>query len=128
MRELYGILGAVVGVPLEPSELAPPAGVYLVARAGAEVVAGGGLRLVTPEMAEIKRMYVRPQYRGRGVARVLLSALETEALRLGAHIARLDTGPQQPHALGLYRRSGYVEIDDWNQNPHATYWGEKRLA
>lgn len=128
MRELYSIAGAVVGVPLEPSELGPPAGVYLVARSGAEVVAGGGLRLVTPHIAEIKRMYVRPEYRGHGVGRALLAALEAEALPLGAHIARLDTGPKQPYALGLYRRSGYVDIDNWNQNPHATFWGEKHLA
>ncbi len=127
MRELYGIVGDI-GVPLEPSELGPPAGVYLVGRVGEAVAAGGGLRLVTPEIAEVKRMYVRPGFRGHGMARALLVALEAEAARLGANTARLDTGPSQPHAQSLYEGSGYQAIGNWNNNPHASFWGEKRLA
>jgi GNAT superfamily N-acetyltransferase len=128
MRALYNIAGPNVGVPLEPSELGPPAGVYLVGRVGGDVAAGGGLRLLSPEMAEIKRMYVRPAFRSRGLARSLLGALEREAHLLGAQIVRLDTGAKQPHARTLYERSGYVSIVNWNQNPDAAFWGEKRLS
>jgi GNAT superfamily N-acetyltransferase len=72
-------------------------------------------------------MYVAPAARGRGVARALLTALEDEARRLGYEVARLDTGPHQPHAERLYREAGYAEIANFNANPLASFWGEKRL-
>jgi len=127
MRELYAITGPI-GVPLEPEELAPPSGSYLVGWIDGEAAAGGGLRLLNPELAEIKRMYVRPAFRGQGLARALLAALEGEARRLGAGTARLDTGAKQTLAAGLYERSGYRRIGNWNNNPHAAYWGEKALS
>ena len=72
-------------------------------------------------------MYVVPEARGHGVAGVLLRALEDEGRRLGYAIARLDTGPHQPHAQRLYERAGYRSIANFNQNPFASFWGEKRL-
>jgi GNAT superfamily N-acetyltransferase len=126
MRALYDITGPI-GVPLEPEELGPPTGAYLVGWVGGEAAAGGGLRLITAELAEIKRMYVRPGFRGQGLGRALLGALEQTAATLGAALVRLDTGPKQPLAKRLYERSGYREIGNWNANPHAAFWGEKRL-
>jgi GNAT superfamily N-acetyltransferase len=79
-------------------------------------------------VAEIKRMYVRPSARSRGVAAALLAALEDAARTLGYTSARLDTGPKQPHALRLYRSAGYSELPPYNDNPYACFWGEKRLA
>jgi GNAT superfamily N-acetyltransferase len=73
-------------------------------------------------------MYVAPQARGQGVARVLLTALEDAARELGYAKVRLDTGPEQPHARRLYESAGYVEIADYNGNPHAGYWAEKPLG
>ncbi len=129
MKSLYRIPeDRMIGVPLHPEEMAPPSGVYLVGWEGDHPAAGGGVRLIGPEMAEIKRMYVRPPFRGRGRARALLEALEREAGRLGAVIVRLDTGPRQPQAQGLYERSGYRAIGNWNANPDASFWGEKRLV
>ena len=58
----------------------------------------GGIKRLPDGACEIKRMYVVPQARGRGVARELLEALEEEARALGYELARLDTGPRQPHA------------------------------
>jgi GNAT superfamily N-acetyltransferase len=127
MIALYAITTGIVGVPLKPEEMAPPGGVYLVGWFGDDPVAGGGVRLVAPDIAEIKRMYIRPPYRGRGWARGLLGALEVEAARLGARIVRLDTGSKQLLAKGLYQRSGYTEIGNWNHNAQAAYWGEKHL-
>ncbi|MDQ1365623.1 MAG: hypothetical protein QOE57_1665 [Acidimicrobiaceae bacterium] len=128
MLALYEITTGVIGVPLVPEELGPPSGVYLVGWIDDQPAAGGGVRMVGAGVGEIKRMYVLPSFRGRGLARPLLGALESEAVRLGARVARLDTGPKQPLAKGLYERSGYSEIGNWNNNPHAAYWGEKRLT
>lgn len=72
-------------------------------------------------------MYVRPHDRGRGIAAELLAALEEAARELGYEAARLDTGPRQPHAERLYRRSGYREILNFNANPVASFFGEKDL-
>jgi GNAT superfamily N-acetyltransferase len=114
-----------------PADLEPPDGSYLVGYEGEAVVAGGGLRRLGPAadgLAEIKRMFVRPAARSRGVAAALLAALEAEAVALGYRRVRLDTGPRQQHALRLYRRAGYEELAAYNDNPFACYWAEKRLA
>ena len=63
----------------------------------------------------------------QGLARVLLHELEDAARGLGYEVARLDTGPRQPHAMGLYEAEGYVAVDNFNGNPVATFFGEKRL-
>jgi hypothetical protein len=61
-------------------------------------------------------------------AMVLLHALEDAARGLGYRIARLDTGPRQPHAQGLYEAEGYRTVPNFNGNPVATPFGEKLLA
>jgi ribosomal protein S18 acetylase RimI-like enzyme len=58
----------------------------------------------------------------------LLMALEAVAATLGYRAVRLDTGPKQEHALRLYRGAGFVEIEPYNDNPFACFWGEKHLA
>jgi GNAT superfamily N-acetyltransferase len=112
---------------LHPSELAPPHGAYLVARLGDTPVAGGGLRRLDPGVAEIKRMYVVPEYRSRGFAAALLAAIEDQAAALGYTAVRLDTGPRQVHAQRLYEKAGYHPVPAYNDNPYACYWGEKAL-
>ena len=108
-------------------QLAPPQGAWLVGWRAAEAVACGGVRLLSPEVCEIKRMYVDPSARGAGLARRLLGALEDAARTLGAEVARLDTGRDMEPAIGLYRATGYVAIPDYNGNPDAGWWFEKRL-
>jgi GNAT superfamily N-acetyltransferase len=114
--------------PLVPAELRAPGGAYYVGYEGAEAVAGGGLRHIGDGVAEIKRMYVCPEARSRGVAAELLRTLEEAARALGYASARLDTGPKQVTAQRLYRSAGYTEIAPYNDNPFACFWGEKRLA
>ena len=80
--------------PLLPAELRAPAGAYYVGYEGPEAVAGGGLRRLGDGVAEIKRMYVRPEARSRGVAAALLRTLEEAARALGYTRTRLDTGPE----------------------------------
>ena len=110
-----------------PSDFAPPGGVCLVGWIGDEPVCVGAVKRLGPDLAEIKRMYVAPAGRSRGVARALLAALEDAARERGYARVRLDTGPRQPHAQTLYESAGYREIPDYNQNPAASYWGEKAL-
>jgi GNAT superfamily N-acetyltransferase len=109
------------------SELGPPGGTFLVGMRGDEPVCCGGVKRLDQHACELKRMFVIPQARGQGVARRLLGALEDAARELGYTIARLDTGPDQPHARALYESAGYVEIENFNRNPIATYFAEKPL-
>ena len=110
-----------------PEELNPPKGVFLVGYEEGVATCCGGLKRLDDETCELKRMYVIPAARGRGVARILLTALEDRARELGYGVARLDTGPRQPGAQHLYESAGYIEIPNFNANPVATYFGEKRL-
>lgn len=109
------------------AEMNPPNGVFLVGYLEGEPVCCGGLKRLDHEACEIKRMYVAPAARGKGVARMLLAALEERARSEGYAVARLDTGPRQPHARALYESAGYREIPCFNGNTVATYFGEKRF-
>ncbi len=110
-----------------PRELGPPHGDFLVGWRGGEPVCCGGLKRLDDEACEIKRMYVVPEARGRGVARALLGVLEARAREIGYAVARLDSGDRQPHAVALYASAGYREIENFNANPVANYFAEKRL-
>jgi uncharacterized protein (DUF952 family)/GNAT superfamily N-acetyltransferase len=128
MAELYGARIDGEGMPsATPSDFERPKGTFLVGWLDGEPVTGGGVKTLEPGLGEIKRMYVAPHVRGRGVARRLLAALEDAGRRLGHRRVRLDTGPDQPEAKHLYESAGYVEIPNYNDNPKATYFGEKRL-
>lgn len=111
-----------------PDELGPPAGTLIVGYRDGEAVCCGGIKRLPDGTCELKRMYVVPEARGQGLGRVLLSALEDRARELGYSVARLDTGPRQPEARRLYESAGYQAIDNFNANPVATFFGEKRLA
>jgi GNAT superfamily N-acetyltransferase len=110
-----------------PADFAAPAGAFLVGFHADEAVCAGGIKPIAPDAAEIKRMYVVPAARRRGVARALLRALEDAARERGYAFVRLDTGPLQRGAMALYADEGYTEIGNFNANPIASYWGEKRL-
>ena len=134
MREEIGQIYA--GVDLDgpempragPRELGPPGGLFLVGfdDSGAAVCAGG-VKDLGDGRCEIKRMYVVPEARGSGRGRELLRALEEAARALGYGVARLDTGPNQPSAKRMYLEAGYKEIENFNGNPVATFFGEKSL-
>lgn len=85
--------------------------VFLVARESTgDAVGCGALRHLGGQVAEIKRMYVAPDHRGRGVSRLVLGALEAQALSRGWTVLRLETGPLQAEAIGLYTSAGYAPI------------------
>jgi GAF domain-containing protein/GNAT superfamily N-acetyltransferase len=94
-------------------EFAEPAGAWLVVYEDGEEVACAGLRMVEPDVAEIKRMFVMPEARWHGHARRLLARLENEAARRGARAVRLLTTDPLVEARALYRSAGYREIDSW---------------
>jgi GNAT superfamily N-acetyltransferase len=126
---LFGETDPARAPAVVPAELGPPHGACVAGwdRTAQQFVAVGGLRRAGPRLAEVKRMYVIPGARGRGVGRQLLAALEDQARRLGYASVRLDTGPHQAGAQHLYRSSGYEPVSDFNGNPYASFWGEKRL-
>jgi GNAT superfamily N-acetyltransferase len=84
--------------------------VFVVARLGDEAVGCGALRPYGDGRIELKRMYVRPSHRGRGLSRAILVALEDEARAEGASHVILETGDRQHAAIALYERSGYDAI------------------
>ncbi len=110
-----------------PQELGAPGGTFLVGYRDDAAICCGGVKRLPDGTCEIKKMYVVPEARGQGVARALLYALEDAARELGYTVARLDTGPKQPAAKHLYESEGYVQIENFNANPVATFFAEKTL-
>ncbi|HWT93127.1 MAG TPA: GNAT family N-acetyltransferase [Solirubrobacteraceae bacterium] len=125
---IYGRID-VPGAPSGgPEVFTPPDGAYVVGFDDSGTpVCGGGIKRLADDVCEIKRMFVVHEARGRGLAKALLRALEDAARELGYARVRLDTGPKQPHAERMYRAAGYADIPDYNQNPFASFWGEKTL-
>ena len=80
---------------------------FAVARNEEGKAVGCGAIVVGPEFGELKRMFVRPENRGQGVAAKLLQFLEAQAAAGGCTTFMLETGPSQPEALSFYARSGY---------------------
>jgi putative acetyltransferase len=100
---------------LHPGEHRDPRLRFFVLMVGSEPAGCGALRALEPGVGELKRMYVRPAYRGRGLARLLLGALEAEACAAGIAELRLETGPRHVEALALYRSSGYENIPKYGE-------------
>ena len=108
-------------------EMAPPAGLFLVARRDGLPVGCLGLKLHPGDVAEIKRMWVSPTARGLGLARRMLLTMQDHARRLGATRLRLDTNASLKEAQALYRLEGFVEVPRFNDKPYAHHWFEKAL-
>ncbi|HVM57510.1 MAG TPA: GNAT family N-acetyltransferase [Gaiellaceae bacterium] len=109
MRELYSG-EADIGPTREAAMFVEPDGVFLVVRDEGRAIGCGGVCRFDGTRAELKRMYVAPEARGRGLGRLLLVELEAEARRLGYAGIVLETGDRQPEALGLYASAGYERI------------------
>jgi GNAT superfamily N-acetyltransferase len=106
-----------------------PGGGYVVALDDGRVVGGAGFTRHDESTAEIRRMYVMPEDRSRGLGRQLLAAIEAAAHQAGFVRVVLDTGPGQPHAEALYRSAGYVDIENYRgASSRGSYWGAKNLA
>jgi GNAT superfamily N-acetyltransferase len=95
---------------LSEEEVAPGRGAFLVARWSGRPVGCGAVRMLDGMTAELKRMYVARDARGRGIGSAIVAGLEEQALRLGARRVVLETGDRQPEAVALYTRAGFTPI------------------
>ncbi|MBK7974433.1 MAG: GNAT family N-acetyltransferase [Deltaproteobacteria bacterium] len=95
---------------LDPEQVLGARGAFLVVRRAGAAVGCGALRLIDDETGELKRMYVAPDQRGRGLGRQLVVALEAEARARGARRLVLETGIRQHAAIALYERCGFERI------------------
>ncbi|GAA3817232.1 GNAT family N-acetyltransferase [Streptomyces phyllanthi] len=108
--------------------LAPPDGLLLVARYEGEPVGTAGVRMPAPGTAELKRVFLREELRGRGGAALLVRAAEDAARALGAERIVLDTRNDLVEARALYARLGYEESEPHNQQLYAERWFRKDLT
>jgi len=125
---MHALYPAEANFMLDVAGLMAPEVTFLVARLHGEPV-GCGAVARRDGWAEIKRLFVAPRARGRGLSKRLLAALEAEAVSRGIGTVMLETGDLQPEALGLYRSTGYVErgpFADYPAGPPSMFF-EKRL-
>jgi len=108
--------------------MSPPTGVFVVATSDGEPVACGGVQQIGPEVGEIKRMWVHPDWRGAGLGARMLAHLEDRARGLGHRRVQLDTNGSLVEAIALYQRAGYRAVERYNDNPYAEAFFAKDLG
>jgi len=115
-----------------PGKYGPPDGVLLMAMDGRQSAGCVALRKVEDGVCEMKRLYLKPQYRGQGLGRLLAELIVSEAIALGYKIMRLDTLDKLKEAMGLYEAMGFRRREPYYGNPlqGVVYWeldlGRKR--
>jgi putative acetyltransferase len=100
-----------------PDDALATGAAFLVARLGGTPIGCGAVRPLAPNTAEIKRLYVVPDARGKGMGWRILLELESVALELGYNRVRLETGLKQPEAIRLYGSAGYQRIGCYGKHP-----------
>ena len=131
----YGELAARFSMGFDPSEAAPldatdmrpPRGTFLIAMSDGLPSGCIGLKGTDKGYAEIKRLWVAPSARGLGLAKRLMSEAESHARALGISTLRLDTNSALPEATNLYHRTGWTEIERFNDDPYPDLFFEKRV-
>ena len=103
-----------------PGDYAPPDGRLLLAEHQSQLAGCVALHKLDPDICEMKRLYVRPQFRGKGIGRALAETVIAEARSIGYRSMRLDTvEPVMKDAVAVYRRFGFKEIAPYRVNPIA---------
>lgn len=106
---------------------ARPSGAFVIARVRGRPVGCGAVKFKGKQPAEFKRMWIAKELRGLGLGKRLLDELENQARMAGAPAVRLETNRTLTEAISMYRRSGYVEIEPFNDELYAHHWFEKKL-
>lgn len=115
------------GNRLEPDDVLPPHGHFVIARLEGRPVGCGALKVLDRRTGEIKRVWTAEVVRGQGIATRIMDALEEIARAQGFERLRLDTNRALVAAQAMYAKRGYREIEPYNDNPYAHHWYEKRL-
>lgn len=108
--EYTQIYGEPDVAPADLTQFSPPRGAFALGYEGGDAVAMGGWRLRDDGRAELKRMYVVDEHRGRGLSREILAWLEASAVAAGMTQMILESNEKHPAALGLYRSHGYAPV------------------
>ena len=128
LAELFGGATDLGGVTPPDDDLAPPDGRFWVARLDGAPVGCLGARDLGGAGVELKRLFVLPAARGHGAGQRLVAAAEDWARSRGAERVVLDTSSVLAPAIALYRRTGWVEVTPYNDNPYADLWFAKALG
>jgi GNAT superfamily N-acetyltransferase len=99
----------------KPEDALGPRGAFVVGRIGRSPVACGAIRPLKGDVAELKRLFVKVDFRGRGYAKDIVSELEHQARVRGYKTVRLETGIRQPEAISLYQSLGYRRIPNYGE-------------
>jgi GNAT superfamily N-acetyltransferase len=122
--------GGPDGAVVDPAEFVPPAGLFLVAEVDGVPAGCGAWRAHADGVVEVKRVYVEPGFRRRGLAQVVMAELERSAAAAGHGAVVLNSGDRQPEALALYAALGYTRVAGYGiyaDAPGAVFLG-KELA
>jgi GNAT superfamily N-acetyltransferase len=107
--------------------LTAPTGAFVVGRFDGKPASCAGLLLVDTDVAELTRVFVRPEFRGTGGGGLLLAAVESAARAFGVRRIRLDTRNDLVEARGLYAKHGYAEVPAFHHRTYAEHWFAKEL-
>jgi len=112
---------------LDLASLSKPNVLFVVARDERHIALGCGAVVLNASYGEVKRMYVRPEARGKGIAKQVIAALEASAYESGCRELMLETGPYQPEALRFYTSQGYVRrgaFGAYPEHPLSVFMGK----
>ncbi len=113
----------------EPADgLVAPAGAFLMAYRDGKPAGCVGVRVVEPGLSALTKVYVRPEHRGHGGGKLIVTAAEAAAKRLGSVRMRLDTRDDLVEARALYASMGYAEVEAFNDDKYAEHWFSKDLS